>query len=377
MKHRWTIPIIVLALWLPSWALAQSDTDDGASTMHAALEKALASEGGADDSLDVLVRAGASYEKVLVAEVTPDNRGVVAELGFDYEGRRFRFPVKLERSEPSTAATWKVAWLPDAEYARALIGTVQGGPLPQSDVGEVWADASHLPSLPVIVRSDSVFTPYGRSALVAEARAPKNQKLMPPAAVAKAAQRWVGMLLSEDPAPASVDLMIDPSVSWKDLARVIMGVSAIGLFRIHIIQQGPEQLISLPGAAPVFGSEASPEDAAPLIVAMFPHPDGAAFRIRIGDQEYRPPEPCQPDMSFCADSPDAYRASLAQAVKSLVAESDQKIAYVMFAAGSRTTVGDGLSYFQRTHGALGIPEGKVFLGYVDDEEPSTQIEEAP
>ncbi|MGM0558210.1 MAG: hypothetical protein ACQEVA_17630 [Myxococcota bacterium] len=374
MRYRWTIPIIALVLLLPSWALAQS-SGGGAPTMQAALEQALASEGGADDSLDVLIRSGATFEKVLVAEVTPDNRGVVADLGFDYEGRKFRFPVKLERSEPSAAATWRVAWLPDPEYARALIGAVQGGPLPRSDDGAVWVDAIHLPSLPVIVRSDSVFTPYGRGALVAEARAPEDQKLMPPPAVAKAAQRWVGMLLSEDPAPASVDLMIDPRASWRDLSRVVMGVSAIGLFRIHVIQQGPDQLLMLPGAAPVFGTETTPEDAAPLVVAMFPHEDGAAFRVRIGDQEYRPPESCAKDVSFCADSPDSYRASLAQAVESLVARSETRIAYVMFAAGPNTTVGEGLSYFQRTHGALGIPESKVFLGYID-EDTSGDIEGA-
>lgn len=364
VRYAWTIPILVTLLLLPSTSRAQGDSGGGAPTMQSALDTALSTEGGADDALDVLVRSGAEFERVLVAEVTPDNRGVVAELGFSYEGRAFRFPVKFNRSDPESETTWTVAWMPDAEYARALIGAIQGGPLPSSDVGEPWAELTRLPALPLLVRSDAVFTPWGRGALIDDAKAPDTQELMPPAAVARAAQRWVGGVLAEDPAPAAVDLLIAPEASWKDLSRVVMGVSASGLFRIHVIQQGPENLFALPGAAPVFGKGRSPGDAAPLIVAMFPHEDGAAFRVRIGDREYRPDDPCMPKMSFCADSPETYEASLAKTVETLMEQSDANVAYVMFAAGAETTAGDGLSYFRRTHNALGIPEGKVFLGYV-------------
>lgn len=344
--------------------------------MQNALERALAAEGGTDDALDALVRSGAEFERVLVAEVTPDNRGVVAELEFSYEGRAFRFPIKLDRSEPKASARWTVSWTPEPAYARALIGAIQAGPLPSTDIGDPWAELARLPALPVIVRSDTVFTPFGRGALIDNANVPESQALMPPAAVAKAAQRWVGSVLGEDPGPAAVDLMVDPEASWKDLSRVIMGASSSGLFRLQILQQGPEQLVASPAAAPVFGSGRSAEDTAPLVVAMLPHEDGAAFRVRIGDREFRPAEPCRPDVSFCADSPDAYRASLAQAVKSLVAESDTRISYVMFAAGADTTVGEGVSYFQRTHGALGIPQGKVFLGYLSDDDVSASDMEA-
>lgn len=343
--------------------------------MQSALERALAAEGGTDDALDELVRSGAEFERVLVAEVTPDNRGVVAELGFSYEGRRFRFPIKFERSSPDSDAIWRVSWIPDATYARALIGAIQGGPLPASDVGAPWSELTRLPTLPIIVRSESVFTPWGHGALIDQARAPEDQQLMPPAAVAKAAQRWVGGILAEDPAPASVDLMIDPNTSWKDLSRVVMGVASSGLFRVYMLQQGPEQLLAVPGAAPVFGTGRSPGDAAPLVVAMFPRAEGAAFRVRIGDEEYRPSKPCAPNMSFCADSPEDYEASLAKAVEDVMKGADTQIAYVMFAAGEDTTVGQGVAYFQRTHSALGISEGKVFLGYVggDAGETSTEV----
>lgn len=380
MRYRWTIPIIALviglALLVPTWALAQSEAT-GAPTMQNALERALAAEGGTDDALDALVRSGAKFERVLVAEVTPDNRGVVAELEFSYEGRAFRFPVKLDRSEPKASARWTVSWTPEPAYARALIGTIQAGPLPSTDIGDPWAEQARLPALPVIVRSDAVFTPFGRGALIDEARAPKEQALMPPASVVKAAQRWVGGVLAEDPAPAGVDLLIDRAASWKDLSRVVMGVSSSGLFRIYLIRQGPRQLLSLPAAAPVFDTGTRADDAAPLVVAMFPHDDGFAFRIRIGDQEYRPDDPCRPGASFCADSPRTYEASLAKTVEDLASKSDVSISYVMFAAGSQTTAGDGLSYFARTHSALGIPEGKVFLGYVGDDKAEPRAEEAP
>lgn len=343
-----------------AWPAFAQDTKS--KTVEGALQAYFA--GDADEGVAVLGKAGFEYERLLVAEMLPSEATVVAEVELAGDAKRLRYPVKLERSLVDGEARWRVGWAPVEAYARALLAVSGEGAGAQIPGGEVWADIRRVPAFPVIVSEQLFVTPFGQVPAEPADGATPEEQLVPPQKLVEHAQRWIGLLLEDDPAPAAVDLMVAPGASWTRTTQALMAPASQGLFKVYMIGQKDDRLVAATAAAPIFGQQSTPQGTAPLIVGVYKAEGGPGVRVKFGDTLVEGEATCGERMSFCATSLEEFRQQSANVVGEAVEKADARVAYVMLAATGDFEYAEVLPYFDALSGALGVPTGKIFMGYI-------------
>lgn len=294
--------LLLLSVFLiaapPPGALAQTGAPPGsaasavrAQTVTGALERYFAAD-STDPAVGELNKAQFAFNRLLVAEVLPGGKALLAEVALSKKGMVIRYPIKLERDETQPATTWRVTWAPDVAFARALVGACEGRDLAPLQVGRPWEDFHRLPAFPVIVGPGYFVTPFGKIDEKSGARATAAAaSLHPPEELTRHVQRWTGQVMLDDPASANVDLLLHAGVTWKHATRALMAPAMQGLFRIHFVGHGPRGLYAVSAAAPVF-KEATATTQSSAVIAMSALPahnaagdvPGYAFRVRVGEQ---------------------------------------------------------------------------------------------
>lgn len=323
----------------------------------------------AEASLAMLVEEGAALGAVLVLETLPRGdtsraEAVLAEVELRDGARSLRYPVKLARRE----GTWRVTWAPGPDYTRALLDVVRGDRLPSAG-DTAWSDAVRLPAMPLVVTPGRWVTPFGVIDAVDDGA---GQDVVPPADLARHAQRWVSTVLEDAPAPAGFDVLADAQLSWRELTQTLMAAGAVGLFRVHLVGQDAAtgQLRAVVANAPLFEAGRVPGHMVMPVVGQYPLGDGRyGFRIVVGDRFLRP-EPgsretgCPAEMSFCAAGADDFAARLVAGLRSLDGFEPGSVTHVMFATVADTPLQTALEYIDHTTAALSLPAHRLFIGFI-------------
>ena len=357
-----------LMAWLCLFAVASGAhaQPPAAPTVEAALQQYFASD-AADAA--VLREAGFGYERLLVAESLPSEMTLAVEVELSGPHRTVRYPLKIERVEPQGTTNWRVDWAPEQAYANALVEYAGGDTLAALGDAKAWHRTERLPAFPIVVADDAFVTPFG--AVEAQTGTAKDggDEIVPPKKLVEHSQRWVGLLLEDEPGAAIIDLLVAPGASWKQVTRAMMAPASLGLFRVYLLGRADRTVVAVPSVAPIFGTQTSPERTAPLVIGMYNVKGGPGFRVRLGDAvlEAETASGCGERMSFCAATLEQFETKTAQLVGDAAASSKTKIAYVMLAATGEFEFADVLPYYPALARALGVPAGKLFVGYIRDE----------
>lgn len=233
-----------------------------------------------------------AFNRLLVAEVLPGGKTLLAEVALSNKDAAIRYPIKLERDETPSGDAWRVTWAPDVAFAQALVAACEANKLAALQVGRPWEDFHRLPAFPVIVTREYVVTPFGKIDEKPDARAEAPAgALHPSKELTRHVQRWTGQVMLDDPASANVDLLLHADVTWKHATQALMAPAMQGLFRIYFVGHGPRGLYAVSAAAPVFKEAAAATNSSAVIaMSALPTPKvggdvpGYAFRVRLGDQ---------------------------------------------------------------------------------------------
>ena len=362
--------LLALTALTPREALAQGQSAMGA------LEEALAS--GAKPpplaGLEVLRLKGAKLDGLLLVERLPAG-GHLAEVALSYQGKRARLPVKLTRQEPdaNACAAWRVVWAPSAEYISALLSLIASEALPEpAQASPLWVSQARMPALPLIVTRARVISPYGAIALDAQVQdvSPRASELAPARELIEHTKRWLEQTLEHEPGAAAVDVLAQRELTWLQLQRVVLGVSSLGVFRLHVITRQADGLGALTVHAPVFGQLPPEQRPVALILAHEPLGQGRphGFRAMWGPRALALPERCDAQVSLCAQDADALSQALKALAQALSAGDGSGQAapprHVLFAAGGQLELGQAVWMMSVMTQALGMSPEALFLGYI-------------
>ncbi len=320
-------------------------------------------------SVRKLLDAGFSYNRLLVAERLPSEKALFVEVELGEQDTKIRYPLKLESTAVDDGKRWSVAWSPVLEYAAALANDARQGDLASFGVGEQWSEIQRLPAFPIIVEKAAYVTPYGRvSAVPAQASgahksAQAPAKLAPPKELVQHAQRWIGLTMEDDPGSANVDLLLGPEASWRHVTEALMAPASLGLFRVYLVGCSKKTIVAVSAVAPVVKHTRG--GTVPIVVGMYAHNPGRAFRVRVGPQLLANQQSCAKDMTFCAQSTAQFQQKLSLHIHKALAHRNIKVAYVMLAATGDIAAAEVVPYITALGDALSIPHAKIFIGYID------------
>lgn len=322
------LPLLLLAvLSLP--------TPAAATTLDDALAEIFATD---DAGLRLLRDNGASHFGVLTLERLP-SASYVVEIGVEIEGVTARYPLKLGRED----GAWTLQWQPAAVYASALLAMMKNDVLPHVVTTSKWANVARLPALPVIATRKRYVTPFGEVALDDRGDTATQGDLELSPALVQAGQSWVRRVLDDDPAPAGIDLLLDPSVSWRVTNKVLYNMSTVGLYQVTIVMRDG-------GAMHV----AAPARQANFVVALYPLADRFGVRV-AGSDGPLPGDGCADQMTACITQPNELDA---------IITTSELIAPLMFAASAEVAAGDVLRFANHFETLTGLPPHRLLVGYV-------------
>lgn len=364
---------VVALLWCAP-VMAQS------VTVTDAITQAQQSSDESMRGLAMLKSRGASVMDVLVMESLPKG-GTSAELAITFKGYTLRYPIKLTQSTTPMScgqSGWTVSWSPDEAYTNALLNVVSSGALPAHDPTvehPEWYAMARLPALPLVVTAQKIFTPYGKidwSELEQDVDpAAPGAEVMPPAALVQHGRRWILDYLEDEQGAAGVDIIADARLSWQQLNRLIFGVSSLGLYKVYLVLAGEsESLRVLESAAPVFGSLPGVDKPVPLVLGYYKVRDASkgalthGWRVSQGKAMLSEPDACNPEMSFCTSDVAGFTQRFTTIVERMRAKKPENPQYAMFASTREVTLGDAVVFLQHAGAALGIPQSRVFIGYI-------------
>jgi len=311
-------------------------------------------------SLAVLQSAGMRYRGYAVAERLPRTGAYLAEVRLSRADKLLRYPVKVVHG---AERGWELEWTPRSAYAKALVAFLRGdvAALPDRYLG-TWAETERVPALPLVVREDSIVSPFG------VVPSGGGSGVEPPEALGKHVVRWVDSVLERDDAAAGIDLFVTAETPWIHVTRALFAAASAGLFRVYVVvrRQSDSTLASFTALAPVFESGRAPEGASSLIVGV----DAAEppqIRVDVGGELLDSIGDCKSGVSICSDNPAAFAERLPELVRDRFEGRAPSISHVMVAASGEVPFGDVITYAVQVPGALGIPGEKLFLGHIGAE----------
>lgn len=319
------------------------------------------------DSLRILKENNARFKHFIIVESLSESNSVVAEIALSYQGSTLRYPVKLARSErPNGQRHWQIQWVPSPSYTRALLNIVRSDHLPHAQNTQNWHEATRLPSLPVLVTRQQLFTPFGEILVSTSA-----SSLEPPAALFRHVERWVNEILEDAPGPASIDVIADSRIMWSQFIGVLMGAANSGLFRINVVTKNTEKfedLGVLSANLPVFGSSGIPEHIQMLTVAIYPlenAPESIGARLAFSSNILTRGDDCShPDMTFCTNSLEEFAQKFNDLVRSTSSKRDESFSHLMLVAPESMNLNEFTRYWVVLANLLVMTPEKIFIGYV-------------
>ena len=84
----------------------------------------------------------------------------------------------------------------------------------------------------------------------------------------------------------------------------------------------------------------------------------------MGNAMLRDPDSCDPSLSFCTASPQAYTTRLQSLASSMRAKQPDGLVMATFATTAEVQLGEAITWMQWTAPALNIKSHRVFIGYV-------------
>ncbi len=348
-------------------------------TMMEAIEVASSSGVASMKGLATLESRGARVTDVLVVESLPKG-GIGAEVLVTFKGHRLRYPIKLATSPAPEGScgqgSWTVTWTPDEAYANALLNVATSGAMPEYDASAnlpEWHTMPRQPALPLVVTQSAIFTPYGKiawSELDLDPSSPQAE-VMPPEALVQHTRTWINDYLEDEQGAAGVDIVADARLGWQELNRVIFGVSSMGLYKVYLMLSADDDTLHVvESAAPVFGSMPGVEKPVPLVLGYYPVKDETSgefthgWRVSQGKAVLSDEGACADEMSFCTADVATFSTRFTELVARMRAKKPENPRYAMFASTRETTLGAAMAFLQHAGAALGIPQGRVFIGYI-------------
>jgi hypothetical protein len=318
-----------------------------AQPLEVALARAFDENG---EGLRLLREAGAEYRRVLTLERLPSGN-YLAEVQIDVDERPVRYPLKLTR----TSSGWSIVWQPTGAYAAGLASMVKSGSLPDARGATVWTNLQRLPALPIIGTRSRIISPFGEvdPADAAEGKSQGDLDLSPQ--LVRHVQRWVNVVLDQDPAPAGFDLILDRQTDWRFANKLLFNASVVGLYQIALVVNGEDELSVVELSSPV--STRSGE-AAPTVVAVYGL-DGERFglRISVDGELVERKGACAVGMTLCI----AEASELPDALERVIQPGGHR---AMFAAQGDVRVGDAVALVAAFVDFMGLPDYHVLMGYV-------------
>ncbi len=298
----------------------------------------------ASHAATALKRAGGVYGGVLAMERLP-SADYLVEIAVVFEAGVIRYPLKMKRADG-----WKVVWEPGTDYAKAVGALVSSGKLPEVGSTAKWSEVQRIPSLPVVVTRARFVTPFGPVPVGDRAPdAPEGALQWSPMLV-EHGRKWVNEVLDSDPAPAGIDLVVAADVTWQTFNKLVMNLSASGLYQISAVVLD-EGLGLVQVSAPVTKlTEKTPA------VALYP--DGArGWGVRTGGGSGTA-EPCSPEFDICVEEPAELPTQLERRI-------DSAWERATFAAVGAVAVGDALGFAAATIDYFGLGPHRLIVGFVD------------
>lgn len=348
--------------------MCSSSQAQAAVSPAAAISEAI-SQDASDQGMRALYARGVRQADVLLIEALPKG-GHLAEVAFDYKGKRLRLPLKLERTQPKPdCASWRLSWAPHPDYINALLNMSQSEALVRLDGAPKtqWSAQARMPALPLIVTRARTISPYGKIELGGEAAdkiSANANELAPPQALLLHTRRWLDETLEGESGVGAIDLIADGGASWLDFQRVLLGVASLGLFKVYVVTRQEEGLGVLEANAPVFGSLSGPKAPAPLVIGYYPSANQQGFRVSMGTYILKDEDTCDAQLSFCPANEQALLTRLGALAKKLSERDPALLTRVMFAAPADAPLGASLRQAALTSQGLGLRPGRLFVGYI-------------
>lgn len=326
-------------------------------------------EGQTTPGFSALVKRGATYGGLLAVDALPGG-GWAAEIEIRYKSLGVRYPVKLRRLDEGDCDNWVVDWTPNEAFSTALLNMVSSGALPEAPSSKPWSDHARLPSLPILLTRDKMITPYGTIDVVRELAeldtTQKGASIAPPPSLIKHTRKWLEGFLENDDGAASVDVIADRRATWRDMTRIVFGVSSVGFYKLYLVSSREDgSLGAVETAAPIFGSLPGVKKPVPLVLGYYPLEGQTGFRVSQGSAVLEDEGACDPEMSFCVADGGEFDARLGALAASMRAKKPDNPSFAMFATTGDVQVGAAIGWLERVGAGLAIPQRRVFIGYIE------------
>lgn len=248
-------------------------------------------------ALGAIKEAGGKSAGYAVAEHLPGGAWLV-EATYIIDGTNIRMPIKLD-------SNFDLQWVPVRLYGDALLAIAKSGALPKVE-GESWMNTRRLPAFPVIISGKRIVTVFGEVPFESSPKVEPIDQLM------KHTARWVDEVLSNDPAPASFDVLGQGNLAWIDVIRVVYSVSMAGLFELYFVGPGKTGLEAISGLSPVVYGALS-ESSSMVTLGVSAESDSLGFRVSINAVIEGPgSKSCAPAITFCASTREEFKAGLGE-----------------------------------------------------------------
>ena len=362
--------VCLVVVWLTVMMMMPPAAMASKPSPEAAIEEAFAP--GGDPALVALSQRGARPLRLLVAERLAQGE-LVVEVALSWQDQVIRYPLRLAQRRADGCVQWEVSWSPDEAFGQALLNMTRSGTLPTlGEDAPVWGNIKRLPTMPLILTRRAILTPFGSIDPTPAPSTGVGQRAVsgvePPSALVSHTERWLDEVLGGDPGAASVDVIADASVSWRDLTRLVFGVASQGIFKIYLVGAREEGLGVLETAAPIFGALPGVERPVPLVVGYYPRArasDGlTGFRISQGKALLRDEGVCDEEMSFCVADTAALNTRLGQLGETMRQKEPGNPAFAMFATEGGVLIGEAVGWLSGIGEGLGIAQRRVFIGYI-------------
>lgn len=328
-------------------ALFLTATTVVAKPLEATLSEAFETD---DRGLRLLREAGGEYRRVLTLERLPSGH-YMAEVQIDVVDRAVRYPLRLSRDESG----WTIDWQPVGEYAAALASMAKSDMLPDARGVTAWTAIDRVPALPLIGTRSRIVTPYGEVDPDDASEEGSQGDLALSPQLVRHVQRWVNVTLSQDPAPAGFDLILDRATRWQFANKLLFNASVVGLYQIAIVVHGDGDPGVVKLSSPV---SVKSGEAAPTVVAMYPlDADRYGLRISVDGEVIRREGACAVAMTLCISEP----GELPDALERVIQPGGHR---AMFAATGDTRVGDVVAFLAAFVDFMGLRDYHVLMGYV-------------